>query len=344
MKKYLLFLVFFLIPFSAFASSLSSGGVYIAPAYSITWSGLDMTYTSNGYLYLNSSPALPVCGISAVTLGSGGEINYLCSLNSTAVTDIFNNNTVGTYTLTKNHNQLCDSISLTSCESNDDNSLGNRITFIITSKSTVTTTASPTHTDTTATLAGAITVTGGSNATQSGIAYGTSSTLATTIATTTLGAQTGTASFSSSVTGLTGSTTYYFRAYATNTGGTGYGLIQTFTTSSSVCSPATVSNGTVNAYPACTITCDSGYHIVGSACIIDTGVIKDTLDTTVPLFYETTGFDIMSLASTTGNGLVMLFAGNGLAIIYQLRGWIVALVIIGSILLFAGKAFRFFKH
>jgi peptidoglycan hydrolase-like protein with peptidoglycan-binding domain len=83
---------------------------------------------------------------------------------------------------------------------------------------------------TTATLNGAITSTGGSNATQSGFAYGTASDLSTVIATTTLGAQTGTASFSSNVTGLTPNTTYYVRAYAVNVSGTTTGLISSFLT------------------------------------------------------------------------------------------------------------------
>ena len=79
---------------------------------------------------------------------------------------------------------------------------------------------------------GAITATGGANATQSGFAYGTSATLATTIATSTLGSQSGTTTLSQNLTGLTGTTTYYFRAYATNSAGTSYGSILSFTTNS----------------------------------------------------------------------------------------------------------------
>lgn len=41
---------------------------------------------------------------------------------------------------------------------------------------------------------------------------------------------TGSLSFTSNITGLNGSTTYYVRAYASNKAGTGYGLEQTFTT------------------------------------------------------------------------------------------------------------------
>ena len=95
---------------------------------------------------------------------------------------------------------------------------------------TVTTNSASSFTPATANLFGTITATGGANATQSGFAYGTVSTLATVIATTTLGAQTGTASFTSAVSSLSAGTTYYFRAYATNSAGTGYGSILSFVT------------------------------------------------------------------------------------------------------------------
>ncbi|HEU5114832.1 MAG TPA: peptidoglycan-binding protein, partial [Candidatus Paceibacterota bacterium] len=96
---------------------------------------------------------------------------------------------------------------------------------------TVTTSAASSLAQTSATLNGSITATGGADATQSGFAYGTTSDLSAVIATSTLGAQTGAASFSSSVSSLTCNTTYYARAYATNGTGTGYGSIVSFTTS-----------------------------------------------------------------------------------------------------------------
>ncbi len=74
------------------------------------------------------------------------------------------------------------------------------------------------------------TKTGGDNATEHGFAYGTDATLATVIATTTLGALTSNSSFYSGVGGLSASITYYFRAYATNADGTGYGVIKSFVT------------------------------------------------------------------------------------------------------------------
>ncbi len=97
--------------------------------------------------------------------------------------------------------------------------------------STVVTSAASAVSASTATLNGSISATGGGDASQSGFAYGTSATLATVIATSTLGSQTGTASFSTDLTGLSCATTYYARSYATNSVGTGYGTIVSFATS-----------------------------------------------------------------------------------------------------------------
>ena len=82
-----------------------------------------------------------------------------------------------------------------------------------------------------ATFSGTISNNGGSDAIDHGYAYSTDSTLATVIATTTLGGFTGTGSFSQFINILQPSTTYYVRAFATNSTGTGYGSIQSFATS-----------------------------------------------------------------------------------------------------------------
>lgn len=63
--------------------------------------------------------------------------------------------------------------------------------------------------------------------TETGFAYGTDATLATVIATSTLGT---TNYFTQLLTSLTPSTTYYYRAYASSSAGIGYGSILNFTT------------------------------------------------------------------------------------------------------------------
>ncbi|MES3030873.1 MAG: LamG-like jellyroll fold domain-containing protein [Patescibacteria group bacterium] len=87
---------------------------------------------------------------------------------------------------------------------------------------------------TSATLNANITATGGVDVTQHGFAYGTSATLSSVIATTTGGGFVATGAVTSSsarnISSLTCGTTYYFRAYATNSSGTGYGSIRDFST------------------------------------------------------------------------------------------------------------------
>ena len=95
---------------------------------------------------------------------------------------------------------------------------------------TVTTVSAESFTPTTATLFGSITAIGGATPTTRGFAYGTDATLTTGISTTTESGSFGVGSFSAALSSLSVNTTYYYRAYATNTGGTGYGSILSFAT------------------------------------------------------------------------------------------------------------------
>ena len=90
------------------------------------------------------------------------------------------------------------------------------------------TTAASSITGTTASNGGVISNDGGSSVTARGVAWGTSTAPTISDSYTTDGSGTGT--FTSSLTGLSGSTTYYVRAYATNSAGTAYGAEVSFTT------------------------------------------------------------------------------------------------------------------
>ncbi len=91
------------------------------------------------------------------------------------------------------------------------------------------TTAASAILSTTATSGGNVTNEGTSAVTAKGVCWAT--TTAPTIALTTkTNDGTGTGAFTSSLTGLTGNTLYYVRAYATNTSGTSYGAQDSFTT------------------------------------------------------------------------------------------------------------------
>ncbi|MDX9773327.1 MAG: SusF/SusE family outer membrane protein [Bacteroidales bacterium] len=93
---------------------------------------------------------------------------------------------------------------------------------------TVTTAEVTDVTGTTATTGGEVTADGGSDVTAYGVCYGTSQNPTITGSKTTDG--TGIEVFESSLTGLSGLTTYYVRAYATTSAGTAYGEEITFTT------------------------------------------------------------------------------------------------------------------
>jgi uncharacterized protein (TIGR02145 family) len=94
---------------------------------------------------------------------------------------------------------------------------------------TVTTTAATNILQTTATSGGNVTSDGGAAVTARGVCWNSSGTPTTDDSKTTDGSGTGT--FTSSLTGLASSTTYYIRAYATNSVGTAYGNEVSFTTS-----------------------------------------------------------------------------------------------------------------
>jgi uncharacterized protein (TIGR02145 family) len=94
----------------------------------------------------------------------------------------------------------------------------------------LTTATSSSITNTTATLGGNVTIDGGAAVTARGICWSTNANPTIALATKTLNG-TGAGSFTSNITGLTANTTYYVRAYATNSLGTSYGNQQIFTTS-----------------------------------------------------------------------------------------------------------------
>ncbi len=112
-----------------------------------------------------------------------------------------------------------------------DTALGNLAKFTTTATvPTVYTSSVSNITSSAATCGGNVTSDGGATVNARGVCWSTSPNPTISGNHTTNG--TGTGSFASNITGLTGSTTYYVRAYATNSAGTSYGSQKTFTTTS----------------------------------------------------------------------------------------------------------------
>ncbi len=159
------------------------------------------------------------------------------------------------------------------------------IVFIFTSLPTLTTTAITSITDTTATSGGNVTSDGGATVTARGVCWSTTTNPVATGNHTTNGA--GTGIFTSNITGLSASTVYYVRAYATNSVGTAYGNELTFTTAT----PVTVPVVTTTAVSSITsLTANSGGNVTsdGGATVTTRGVCWSTTTNPVATGNHTT--------------------------------------------------------
>ncbi len=127
---------------------------------------------------------------------------------------------------------------------------------------TLTTTEVTNITATSATSGGIITANGGANVTARGVCYNTTGNPTVSDGHTTNG--TGNGTFTSNISGLTAGTTYYIRAYATNSNGTAYGNVLSFSTSGGSVTLTTTTPSSITATSAVSggnITNDGGSSI-----------------------------------------------------------------------------------
>ena len=128
-------------------------------------------------------------------------------------------------------------------------------------------------TTTTATCGGNVTSDGGSSVTARGVCWSTSQNPTTSNSKTTNG--TGVGSYTSNITGLSPNTTYYVRAYATNSEGTAYGEQKTFSTNAQQATPSVTTGDVIN-ITATTATCDGNVTADGGLPVIARGVCWST--------------------------------------------------------------------
>ncbi len=134
-------------------------------------------------------------------------------------------------------------------------------------------------TSTSATSGGNVTSDGGADVTLKGVCWSTTVNPTTTNTHTTNG--TGTGTFTSNITGLTPGTTYYIRAYATNSVGTAYGADISFKTLSmpAVVTTAIYSITSVTATSGGTVTSDGGSDVMMRGVCWSTTVNPTTANT-----------------------------------------------------------------
>ena len=141
---------------------------------------------------------------------------------------------------------------------------------------TVTTSTPSNVTTNSATCGGNVTSDGGATVTARGVCWSTSQNPTISGSHTTDG--TGTGSFTSNITGLAESTTYYVRAYATNSEGTSYGSQKSFTTESGGSSATTPTVTTATPFDIAIYSAACGGNVTsdGGANVFERGICYST--------------------------------------------------------------------
>jgi hypothetical protein len=230
--------------FNSSITGLSSNTIYYVRAYATnsvgTNYGNEISFTTSSSLATISTASITSIGSS--TAISGGNITSsstnvtqrgVCWSTSSLPT-ISNNITidgigVGTFTsnitgLTPNTIYFVRAYATNS----GGTAYGNELSFTTATLPTLTTSSANSISQTTAIAGGNITSSGGTSIIQRGVCWNT--TINPTIANSKTNDGTGTGAYTSSISGLNANTTYYIRAYATNSAGTSYGNLLGFTT------------------------------------------------------------------------------------------------------------------
>lgn len=185
----------------------------------------------------------------------------------------------------------------------------------------IVTSAATSVTITTATLGGTSIIDGGATITAKGVCWGLTTNPTTANSKTSNG--TGPANFVSNLTGLTGSTKYYARAYATNSGGTAYGDNVSFTTLSAITAPILTTTdassiGLTSAYSGGNVTSDGGASVTVRGACWGTALNPTTVLTTKTTDSLGVGMFTSKLTPLTANTLyhVRAYATNSIGTSY----------------------------
>jgi hypothetical protein len=170
---------------------------------------------------------------------------------------------------------------------------GNQVSFTTLTLPVVTTSTVTNITQTAATSGGNVTSNGGTAITARGVCWSTTDDpVISSCDHTTDGS--GTGSFVSNITGLTGGTLYYLRAYATNSVGTAYGNEESFTT----LTLPTVTTDTVTSITQTTATSGGNITSDGGSTVTERGVCWSTSQNpTIANNYTTDGSGIGAFVS-----------------------------------------------
>jgi hypothetical protein len=238
--------------FSSSLTGLAVGTTYYVRAYATnsagTTYGAQQTFNTTNFPTLTTVDVSNITTISALSGGNissdGGSTILSCGVcwsttlnptiaNFTATASGIGYGFTGGYTVSLNLLLPSTTYYVRAYATNSvGTTYGSQVSFTTISAATVpslTTTSANSITATSSESGGSISSDGGATVTARGVCWSTSQNPTISLSTKTSNG-TGTGSFTSSITGLSPSTTYYVRAYATNSVGTAYGAQVSFTT------------------------------------------------------------------------------------------------------------------
>jgi uncharacterized protein (TIGR02145 family) len=303
-------------PFISYLTGLSPATTYYVSAYVInpinTAYGLEEQFTTSGQAPTVTTAT--VTNISTTTATAGGDITTQGSSSVTSHGVCYgtsqNPDTTGLHTsLGSGSGVFSSNLSGLSpgtlyyvrayATNSDDTGYGLQKQFTTDGIPPTISTSNVTSINTTsATCGGNISSQGSSTVIVSGLCWSTSPNPTTANYTTTNGSLSG--SFSSTMSGLSPSTLYYVRAYATNSDDTGYGLQKQFTTDGI---PPTISTSNVTNVNTTSATSGGNISSQGSSAVIVSGLCWSTSPNPTTANYTTTNGSLSGSFSSTMSGL-----------------------------------------
>ncbi len=302
--------------------------------------GANVTFTTSAPTAPVVTTTTPITGVTATGGASGGNVTsdggapvtvrgicWSTSTNPTVALTTKTSNGTGTGSFTSTLSGLT-ATTLYYVRAYATNSTGTsygaNVTFTTVSLPVVTTTTPITGiTSTGGTGGGNVTSDGGAPVTVRGVCWSTS-TNPTVALTTKTSNGTGTGSFTSTLSGLTGGTLYYVRAYTTNSAGTSYGANVTFTTTSAAVAPVVTTTTPITGITSTGGTGGGNVTSDGGASVTVRGICWSTAtNPTIALTTKTsngtgTGSFTSTLSGLTGGTLyyVRAYATNSVGTSY----------------------------
>jgi uncharacterized protein (TIGR02145 family) len=278
--------------FSSNMTNLNPGTTYYVRAYATNAAG---TAYGNQVTFATSSIQLPTlstytvtsitgtsatCGANSITDG-GGTITakgvcWSINSNPTIALSTKTNNGTGTASFTSNITGLLNGTTYyvrAYATNSAGTAYGVQRSFTTWSLPIIVTTNPTTISWSTASSGGSVTSDGGSLVTVRGVCWSTSSNPTVLLSTKTINGS-GTGTFSSNITGLNASTTYFVRAYATSAVGTAYGNEISFVTSAAIL--PSISTSTVTGITGAGANCGGSISSDGGALVTSRGVCWNT--------------------------------------------------------------------